>query len=114
MMILLCELAIKSEGIRFSTTLDNEITTKLLSFLIISFLTEKLNIFVVRYLQVDLCLAQGPWVTILSPITSNLVSIHSEGSQTCACGHVPKSIASVAKISCYYQKHALPCEKSVS
>ena len=41
-MILLCELAVKSEAL--STTLDNKITTKLLSFLIISFLTEKLNI----------------------------------------------------------------------
>ena len=44
MMILLCKMAIKSEGIRFRPTLDNEITTKLLLFSIISFLTEKLNI----------------------------------------------------------------------
>ena len=43
MMILLCELAVKSEGISFSTTLDIKITTKLLSFLIISFLTENLT-----------------------------------------------------------------------
>ena len=40
MMILLCKLAIKSEG----TRLDNEITAKLLLFSIISFLTKKLNI----------------------------------------------------------------------
>ena len=45
MMILLCEMAIKSEGVNSSsTTLDNKIATKLLLFLIISFLTEKLKI----------------------------------------------------------------------
>ena len=44
MMILLYELAIKSEGARFVYTLGNKITTKLLSFPIISFLIEKLNI----------------------------------------------------------------------
>ena len=36
-MILLCELAIKSEGTRFLLTLDNKVTTKLLSFSIIFF-----------------------------------------------------------------------------
>ena len=45
MMILLCQLSIKSEGTRFHLgTLDNEITTQLFSFSIISFLTEKFNI----------------------------------------------------------------------
>ena len=44
MMILLCELVIKPERNSFSTTLVNKITSKLLSFLIISFFTEKLNI----------------------------------------------------------------------
>ena len=39
MVILLCELAIKSEG----PTLDNEVTIKLISFSIILFFSEKLN-----------------------------------------------------------------------
>ena len=43
MMILFCELAIKSKD-SFSPTLDNEITAKLLLFSINFFLTEKLNI----------------------------------------------------------------------
>ena len=47
MMILLCKLAIKSEATRFrllwSSTLDNEISTALLVFSIISFLTENLT-----------------------------------------------------------------------
>ena len=43
MMILLSELAIKSEGIRFRLLWTIELTTKLLSFLIISFLTENLT-----------------------------------------------------------------------
>ena len=56
MMILLCKLAIKSESNSFSPTLDNEITTKLLLFLIISVLTEKLNI---------LCLDIFKWTAVL-------------------------------------------------
>ena len=65
MMILLCKLAIKSEGTPFSPTLDNEITTKLLLFSIISFLTEKLNI---------LCSDIFKWASVLHK---------GHGSNTC-------------------------------
>ena len=46
--------------------MDNKITTKLLSFLIISFLTEKVNIRA-QIPSGGPCSAQGPWVEYSSP-----------------------------------------------
>ena len=59
MMILLCKLAIKSEGTVFPPTLDNEITTKLLSFSIISFLKEKPDIWCSDYFKRTSVLHRG-------------------------------------------------------
>ena len=58
----------------FSPTLDNEITTKLLLFSIISFLTKKAQQVVLRYVQVDLCFAQGPWVEYQSPYGNGILN----------------------------------------
>ena len=65
MMILLCELAIKSEGTRFRLlwTIKYQAVIILNNF----FPYQKTKRFVLRYLQVGLSLAQGPWVEYQSP-----------------------------------------------